>query len=287
MKNVLIIGKDSYIGEHLQSWLAQYPDTIHSEIVSPLNGAWKQADFSQFDTVVDFAGIAHVNMLSEELKPLFYSVNRDLTAELGAHAKEAGVRHFVIFSSMNVYGEMCSGVTDRTKTAPTNFYGDSKLQGDLALFAMEDEAFHVSCIRPPFVYGNGCRGNYNKVAKLAKKLPVFPDYPNQKSMIYVDNLCEFVRLTIENELYGILTPQNRELVSTATLVQAIAAANGKSVCLTKAFNWSVPLLIKTVGAARKAFGDDCYDLALSDYFDFAYCVVSFEESIRRTENASR
>lgn len=283
MKRILIIGKDSYIGEHLFAWLKQYPDSCEAEIVSPLNDAWRTADFSAFDAVVDLAGIAHINNPGQELKPLYYSVNRDLTATLGAHAKNAGVRQFVIFSSMNVYGDLCESITDREKTNPTSFYGDSKLQGDRKLFAMEDESFRISCLRPPFVYGKGCRGNYNTVARLAKKLPLFPTYRNKKSMIYIDNLCEFVRLTVERELYGILTPQNRELVSTAELISAIAEANGRKIWLTGLLNRSVPMLKKLIPAARKAFGDDCYELSFSDYFDFEYDVVSFAESIRRTE----
>lgn len=283
MKKVLILGAKSYLGESLFRWLGKYPTQYETSIVSTLNYEWKKADFSKYDTVVDFAGIAHINNITPEMKGLFYSVNRDLTIEIGQYAKEHGVKHLIYFSSMNVYGDYCDNIKDRTTVNPTSFYGDSKLQGDLGLEKLEDEHFKVAHLRPPFVYGKGCSGNYNSVSKIAKKTPIFPDFKNKKSMIYIDNLCEFVRLVIDNETNGYLTPQNKELVSTADLVREIAKANGHKVWFTKLFNWCIPIGNKLTRQIRRAFAEDCYAKELSDYFDWKYCVVDFEESVKKTE----
>lgn len=283
VKRVLIIGKGSYLGESLKKWLDRRPDRYHAEMASPLNQAWREADFAGADTVVDFAGIAHVNRPPGEMKPLFYAVNRDLTGELGRHAKERGVRHFVYFSSMNVYGDGCQCVRDRGAERPGSFYGDSKLQGDRELEKLEDGDFVVAHIRPPFVYGKGCTGNYGAISRIARRTPVFPDYGNRKSMIYIDNLCEFVRLVIEEGSGGIFTPQNKELVSTADLVREIAENAGHKVWFTRLFNWGIGPGIKLLGPVRRAFADDCYAREMSDYWDYGYCVVDFKESIRRTE----
>ena len=209
MKKVLIVGKDSYIGESFYKWLNHWPDDYLVDIVSPKNYEWKEADFSQYDSVVNFAGIAHINNISEDMKPLFYSVNRDLSIEIATWAKEHGVMHFIVFSSMNVYGDYCECVTDRTAEHPTSFYGDSKLQGDIGIRKLEDENFVVSYMRPPFVYGKGCSGNYNTISKIAKKTPIFPTYKNKKSMIYIDNLCELLRLIIDNFWGGMYTSEQR------------------------------------------------------------------------------
>ena len=284
MKKILIIGKASYVGESLKKWLEGYPEKYSVDIVNPKNDEWKDADFTHYDTVVDFAGIAHIKNITEDMRDLFYSVNRDLSIKIARWAKEHGVKHFIIFSSMNVYGDYCNIVTDRTAEAPTSFYGDSKLQGDIGIREIEDNSFVVSYIRPPFVYGKSCPGNYNAISNLTKKVPVFPTYKNKKSMIYIDNLCEFVRLVIEETLSGILTPQNRELVSTSELVREIAKYNRKKIWFTGAFNWAIKPAMKIIKSAKKAFSDDCYDLKLSNYWDNKYCVVSFSESIRRTES---
>ena len=185
---------------------------------------------------------------------------------------------------MNVYGDYCDNISDRNAVNPTSFYGDSKLQGDLGLQELEDDSFIVAHMRPPFVYGKGCSGNYNRISKIAKKTPVFPDFNNKKSMIYIDNLCEFIRLVIDAEIGGFLTPQNKELVSTADLVREISTVNGKKIWFTKMLNWALPIGNKLTRQIRRAFADDCYLLNLSDYFDFKYCVVDFKESVRRTEN---
>lgn len=283
MRNILILGRGGYIAESIFAWLAQYPNKYSVKIVSTLNQEWKQADFNKAEVVVDCAGIAHINNITEDMKPLFYSVNRDLTVELGAYAKQHGVEHFIYFSSMNVYGDYCEHITDRNAEAPTSFYGDSKLQGDRGLKMLENENFIVGHIRPPFVYGRGCKGNYNLISSIAKKIPVFPAYQNRKSMIYIDNLCEFVRLCIDEKMGGILTPQNKELVSTSDLVRAIRNAHRKSTWFTKLFNWLIPTGVRTFSLFRRAFANDYYDMGLSDYFDWKYCVVDFIESIRATE----
>lgn len=283
MKRILILGKGSYIGESLKRWLERYPEQYSVSIVSTLDGEWKKANFSSVDSVVDLAGIAHINHIKQNMEEMFYSVKRDLTVEMGKYAKEHGVKQFIFFSSMNVYGDYCDNITDRSNVNPTSFYGDSKLQGDIGLQKMQDDNFQVASLRPPFVYGKGCKGNYNSISKIAKCTPVFPNYKNKKSMIYIDNLCEFVRMLIDDGIGGIFTPQNKELVSTADLVREIAEVSNKKIWFTKLFNWCIPIGNRITRQVRRAFADDCYELKLSDYYDFSYCVVDFKESVKISE----
>lgn len=282
--NILIIGKNSYIGKNLKAWLNQYPERYNISTISVRDDQWKNYDFSKFDTVINCVGVAHINNIKDDMKNLFYSVNRDLVFELGKKAKNDGVLHFIHFSSMNVYGDYCNNITDREAVNPTSFYGDSKLQGDLELEKLQDNSFVISYIRPPFVYGKNCSGNFKTISKIAHLTPIFPNYKNKKSMIYIDNLCEFIRLIINDKAGGVFTPQNKELVSTTDLVAEITENNNKKILFTKLFNWILKLGNKKIKTIRRAFGNDCYDLALSDYYDFKYCVVNFKESIRKIEN---
>lgn len=283
MKKILIVGKNSYIGKKLFSWLNKWPDQYQVTAISASNDMWRTFDLSGIDVVVNFAGLAHINKITLDMESLFYSVNRDLAIELCKTAREKGITHFIQLSSMNVYGDFCGYITNRDDAKPTSFYGNSKLEGDKGILSLADKHIKVTSIRPPFVYGKGCKGNYNTVRKLALCLPFFPTYKNRKSMIYVDNLCEFIRLTIDNEAEGVLTPQNRELVSTSDLVTEIAYANNHCIHRLSIFNWCIPLLIKISGMVKKAFVDDSYSLNLSDYYNWEYCVVDFKESIALTE----
>src|SRR5699024_7026447 len=71
--------------------------------ISVRGDAWKEVDFSIYDTVLHVAGIAHVST-DEKMKDLYYEVNRDLTIEIDQVAKQAGVKQFVFLSSIIIYG---------------------------------------------------------------------------------------------------------------------------------------------------------------------------------------
>lgn len=283
MKRILVVGKGSYIGQSFKRWLEQYPEKYEVGIVNVKNGAWKKIDFSQYEVVVCFVGIAHINNIKEDMKSLFYSVNRDLSFQIAKWAKEHGVKHHILLSSMNVYGDYCDCIIDRNKENPTSFYGDSKLQGDAAIRKLECENFVVSYVRPPFVYGKGCTGNYKIISNIAQRSPIFPTYENKKSMIYIDNLCEFIRMTIDRRQGGILTPQNKELISVVDLVREIAKCHNKKIFFTGGLNWLIKPMCKITKMFKKAFANDYYAPKISDYWDNKYCLVCFEESIKRTE----
>ena len=56
---------------------------------------------------------------------------------------------------------------------------------------------------------------------------MFPDVDNARSMLYIENLCEFIRLIIDYEERGVFFPQNKEYVRTSEMVRLIAKAHGK------------------------------------------------------------
>ncbi|PRY82680.1 hypothetical protein [Alkalibacterium olivapovliticus] len=130
------------------------------------------------------------------------------------------------------------------------------------------------------VYGKGCKGNYTKLSSLAVKTPLFPKYNNKRSMIYIDNLSEFIKQVINNKSTGLFFPQNSEYVNTSEMVKKIAEFRGKKLILTKLFNPVLKLL--KVGIVNKIFGDLVYNQNLSG-FESNYIVVSFDDSIKNTE----
>ena len=120
------------------------------------------------------------------------------------------------------------------------------------------------------------------MAKLAKKLPFFPWVDNQRSMLYMENLAEFVRLIIDNADAGIFCPQDEEYVNTSEMVNLIAHANGRDILMIHGFTWALKLLSHVTGIVDKAFGSLCYDRSLSDYSQ-NYCLKNLRESIMETE----
>ena len=218
---------------------------------------------------------------------LYDQVNHILAVRTAEKAKADGVGQFLFMSSESVYGLTAPigktvVITKDTPLHPTDNYGVSKAKAEAGLQALADDAFKVAILRPPMIYGKGCKGNYVPLAKLAKKLPVFPYVANQRSMLYIENLTEFVRLLIDDEAAGIFCPQNNEYTNTSDMVNWIAHANGKGILMVKGFTWALKLLRFCSPAVDKAFGSLCYDHALSAY-SRDYCVKTLEQSILETE----
>ena len=193
--NILITGAGSYVGTQVENWLKK-DGQFRVDAVDTFGDNWKKADYTQYEVVYHVAGIAHVNA-DPKMEPLYYKVNRDLTIAIAKHAKEAGVKQFIFMSSMIVFHESQSlkaeVLTRDTQPNPNGFYGDSKLQAEIGLKELECETFKVCILRPPMIYGPNSKGNFPRLAKLAVKTPVFPAFHNKRSMLFIDNLSEFVK----------------------------------------------------------------------------------------------
>ncbi|MRX73003.1 NAD-dependent epimerase/dehydratase family protein [Bacillus lacus] len=287
MKRILITGVNSYVGKSFKKWVQRYPDEYYIDSISLRKESWKEKKFSSYDAVLHVAGIAHVSS-DPKMAGLYYKINRDLTIEVAKKAKAEGVKQFMFMSSIIVYGDGSSEIKvidKNTVPKPSNFYGDSKLQAEEGIKPLESDEFKVLIIRSPMIYGKGSKGNYPKLAKVAKKLPFFPDIDNQRSMLHIDNLCEFIRIMIENEESGLFFPQNKEHVKTSEMVQLIAEAHGNKIKLTKLFNPALNILATklNLGIMNKLFGNLVYDSDMSDY-KFEYRIRDLKDSIVQSEN---
>ena len=156
------------------------------------------------------------------------------------------------------------------------------MQAENGIRPLNDEAFKVVILRPPMIYGKGSKGNYPLLAKFALKTPIFPYVKNERSMLYIENLCEFVRLMIENGESGTFWPQNAEYSNTSELVKMIAEVHGKRVRLVKGFGWVLKLLSHVTPVVNKAFGSLRYEIGMSEY-SANYRNCSFNESIEKAE----
>lgn len=288
-KKVLITGQGSYIGTAVERWLLKDKDHYQVDTLDMQDETWRDTDFFQYDVVYHVAGITHADVgnVTEEQKQLYYKVNTDLTIEVAERARQAKVKQFIFMSSMIVYsGCKENFITSETEPCPLNFYGDSKWRADQKIQEMDAENFKVVVLRPPMIYGKGSKGNYPQLAKLASKLPVFPIVKNQRSMLHIDNLCQFVKLMIDNEEHGVFFPQNGEYSNTSDMVQMIAEVKGHRIIMIPFVGIFIKLLEKVPGKIGgltiKAFGNSSYDMSMSEYKE-NYRVNSLRKSIVLTE----
>ncbi|MCM1372607.1 MAG: NAD-dependent epimerase/dehydratase family protein [Bacteroides sp.] len=286
MKKILITGAGSYVGESVRKYMLAHGD-YQIDAVDTMGDNWKMANYSQYDVVFHVAGIAHVNA-DPKMEPLYYKVNRDLTIEVAKHAKAAGVKQFIFMSSQIVFHESQSlkgeMLTRETRENPNGFYGDSKLQAELGIKPLADDGFKVCILRPCMIYGPNARGNFPRLAKLATKVPIFPCWHNKRSMLYIDNLAEFVKQAIDRQLSGTFYPQNREQSDTVEIIRFFAKEAGHKIWITKLLNPFVWLGSFVLQPINKMFATYYYDPEMSK-MDFDYQLVSLEESLKRVSES--
>ena len=288
MKKVLITGRESFVGNAVKEYLLKPPFCFEVDDVDTLNGEWKGCDFSRYDSVFHVAGIAHVSTgrLSDEGREQYFKINTDLAYEVALAARQAGVKQFVFMSSSIVYGDAApvgrtKRITAQTECAPANVYGESKYRAEQRLSSLSGEGFKVVILRCPMIYGKGCKGNFPSLEKIADVCRLFPKVRNERSLLYVGNLSEFVGMVIRNGEEGVFWPCNKEIVNTSELVKLIARVKGKRITLVPGTQWLVKLMSLFSKKLYKAFGSLVYEPELSAYRE-DYRKYSLVESIKET-----
>lgn len=281
---ILVIGKNGYISKCFQEYMSSYVDDV-VKAISVRDDAWKNMSFAGFDAIFNTAALAH-NNARKGTDEEFMNLNVKLPFELAKKAKQDKVPIFIHMSSLIVYGNPSginefNPITRDTIPNPDNIYGKSKYTGEQVLNKLEDDNFKVALIRSPRVYGEKDTDSIQQLTHFAKTMPIFPDVKNSISMIYSDNLCELVRLIAESKQGGIYYPQQERYICTSKLVKDISVAAGNKLLLTKVFNPILYLIRNKAGIVSKVFGNEGYDMNLSNHFDDKYRVVSYEESVER------
>jgi len=289
MKKVLITGANSYIGVSVERYLSRWPESYAVDTVDMVNGSWREKDFRGYDAVLHVAGLVHQskNHNAPGEAERYDRINHLLAVETARKAKNEGVGQFLFMSSASVYGLSAPvgkmvAITKDTPLNPTDNYGISKMRAEESLAQLRDENFRLAILRPPMIYGKGCKGNYRTMAKLAKVLPVFPLVRNQRSVLYIENLAEFIRQLVDDEADGVFCPQNNEYINTSDMVNLIAHANGRGILMLGGLTWTLKLLRPFMGIVDKAFGSLYYDFELSRY-KRDYCVKNLQETVLETE----
>lgn len=285
---ILIIGKNSYIGNHIDEWLTNNGHEVFQ--LDVLNEDWRSFDYSVYDVIVHVAAIVHRPDCKDA--DLYRRVNTEMPVSIAEKFKgsRSSKATFVFLSTMSVFGTPKrlgkNVITSDNTVSPIGLYAQSKAAAEEQLLRLQDTCFDVVVVRPPNVYGKNCRGGYIPgFLKVVKKLPVIPAaYTEVKqSMLYIDNLCEFIRLAIEQKRHGVFMPQDDKAVSAVDITSAIAVGLGKKPRTSRLLGLFVRLC-SFIPLIQKAYGGIEYDMCLSHIDGLDYVVVPFKEAMKRTVN---
>ena len=258
MKKILITGANSYIGVSFERYILKNTREYACDTIDMLDDGWRSLNFSSYDAVLHVAGIAH-RKESKKNAELYYTVNRDLAFEVAKKAKQDGAKHFLFLSSMSVYGMTTGRIFPNTVEVPNTHYGQSKLEAEKLIAPLADDNFIVTILRPPMVYGDECKGNYQQLRKLAIRTSLFPSLQNERSMIHIDNLSSAIEHAIRSGAKGVLFPQNSDYMSTVEMVETIASFHGKCIRKIGSCNPLISFLARRINLFAKVFGSLTYD----------------------------
>lgn len=201
-----------------QSGLQQVDYQHRAKLVSLMAGQ---------DCLVHLAGVAHNPKATAKE---FQAGNVDLTKTLVKAAKDSGIRHFVMISSVKAMGEETKPgqpFSYDTPCSPEDDYGRSKLEAEHALQQMCDQLnINWTIIRPPLVYSPDAAGNIARLRKAIEKgwpLPV-KNIENKRDIVSLSVLSSLVIHCINNSdaHNKVLLVSNGKALSTADLVTQLA-----------------------------------------------------------------
>lgn len=260
MKKILITGANSYIGTSFEKYINEnYSTKYQVETIDMKDPSWREKSFEGYDVVFHVSGIAHIKETKQNAN-LYFEVNRDLAVEVAIKAKNDGIKQFIFLSTMSVYGKDTGVITKETKPNPKTNYGKSKLQAEEQIIKLRCDSFKVCILRPPMVYGEGCKGNYQTLIKIVKKSPLFPRVNNKRSLVHINTLVTFVEDLICNEMDGLFFPQEKDYIRTIDLVNDIAKGLNKKVYFSFVLGFVILIFKPFIGKLRKAFGSLIYKL---------------------------
>ena len=260
MTSILVTGATGFVGHHLCNALLdsslhikaavrslpENPANLSIEwVVIPTINAdtdWREA-LEGVEVVIHLAARAHImHETAQDVLQAFRTINTEGSQNLARQAASFGVKRFIFVSTIKVLGEQ-SGLMALNADSPVNPqdpYGLSKFEAEQALQqCAKASGMEFVIIRPPLLYGAGVKGNFLRLMQwLQRGIPLpLAKINNQRSMVYVENLCDLIRICITHPQAAnqILLITDREDFSTSELLIRLATALGK-----KARLWWLP-----------------------------------------------
>jgi len=150
------------------------------------------------DILFHLAGKAHALAEGPGEKDEYEPVIVEGTRRLTEAARRGGVTSFLFVSSVKAMGEgnpdglPLSPMDEGWPHTPQSPYGAAKIKAETLVH--EAGFAHAVVLRPTMVYGPGEKGNLPRMVEAVRRgrFPPLPDTGNRRSMIFIDDLVEYL-----------------------------------------------------------------------------------------------
>jgi nucleoside-diphosphate-sugar epimerase len=201
--------------------------------------------------VVHAAGLAHVPGASKRQAEQMTRVNTLGTHNVARAALEARVEHFVLVSSVSVYGRGDGSIGEAVECRPEGAYAQSKFLAERAASEVAQcGRLRLTILRLATVYGEGDPGNIGRLMRLIDRgrfVWVGNGY-NRKSLLYREDAARACIIAAGTESDGV------EIFNVAAtpctmreIVQTLSDALGRKIP-----RWQVPTTLMLLAARASA-----------------------------------
>ena len=266
-----LTGGTGFIGS---AFLKQYADKYDIVLLNLRNDSYI-SQLKNLEAVVHCAGLAHQpgNLPKEQ----YFQVNYELTKKLANECVSHQVKQFIFLSTFHV------------KLTTQTFYSESKIAAEEYLQSLSSKIL-ISIIRPPMVYGENCKGKFPELVQLVRLSPILPFKftENLRSIVYIENLTQFIEHIIFHKTTGKFYPQDEKPVSIYELVLFIA----KGLNQKKFIFRPMPLFLKILKAClpntyERLYGNMFIDPKTNYELTGFKPLVSTQEAIAKTIRNAR
>ncbi len=230
MAPILVTGANGFLGSRIVAQMRSAAIDVRSTDLPNGNSAdlpdFRPADLLKgthlaslldgVQCVVHAAGLAHQFLRTRETERRLFDINVTATEKLMRAASSAGVEHFVLISSVAVYGPSDASLSDETTAcSPIGAYAISKRESECRVIRVAEETgMRATILRMATVYGEMDPGN---IARLIRKIDEdqfvwIGSGRNLKSLIYREDAARACVLASQRtrgrqvEVYNVTGP---------------------------------------------------------------------------------
>jgi len=202
---------------------------ISADITNPIS---LKPVVKDVDIVVHAAGLAHVFGKIKSNAPNFSVVNDIGTANIARAVAESGAAHFVLISSVSVYGFFARGLIDETFSCrPLDPYAESKYRAEQRSIEIAQKyRMALTILRLVTLYGEGDPGNVSRLMRAIDRgrFIYFGNGLNRKNLLHREDaalacLAVVRRPPLGVRIYNVSAPP----CTMREVVEVISRALGK------------------------------------------------------------